>query len=235
MTREQLLEKSRDILFNAEMIKAVLEGKKTTTRRVIKLNDKNLDFVGHHPLDGKAVFCKNKNANWSTQKHELFKTPCYLKEILYARESAKILSMQNGKVKMLFKADNSVKEFEVSDKEYNRLYRYKDFDRWLSPYWQTKETARIFLRAIDVRVERLQDISENQMLREGLLSCSRCYHHNGNCKDFQSTRECKLKSEFTALWDGTIKKQDLNKYSWQANPWVWVIEFERIEQERENQ
>jgi tartrate dehydratase alpha subunit/fumarate hydratase class I-like protein len=67
-----------------------------------------------------------------------------------------------------------------------------------------KEAARIFLKVTNVRVERLQDITVEQAIKEGFNSVY----------------------EFNVLWDKTIKKQDLDKYGWNANPWVWVYEFE---------
>lgn len=70
-----------------------------------------------------------------------------------------------------------------------------------------KEAARLFLRVTGVRVERLQDIDDDGVVAEGL----------------------KIGDDFDVLWDSTIKKDDLPLYGWDANPWVWVIEFERRE------
>ena len=72
-----------------------------------------------------------------------------------------------------------------------------------------KEAARIFLRVTDVRVERLQDCGNMQAKDEGCTCCA----------------------QFIRVWDSTIKKPDLDRYGWAANPWVWVIEFERISKE----
>ena len=74
-----------------------------------------------------------------------------------------------------------------------------------------KEAARIFLRVTDVRVERLQDCGNMQAKDEG---CSCC-------------------SQFARIWDSTIKPADLDRYGWAANPWVWVISFERCEKPEE--
>lgn len=68
-----------------------------------------------------------------------------------------------------------------------------------------KEAARIWLKVTDVRMERLRDITWEDGYREGLENPAR----------------------FNDLWDSTIKKKDLPLYGWDANPWVWVIEFER--------
>ncbi len=80
-----------------------------------------------------------------------------------------------------------------------------------------KEAARIWLKVIDVRVERLQDITDEQAAKEG-------------CDDYTSTA-----LGFFNIWDSTIKKADIGRYGWDANPWVWVIEFSRCERPDENE
>ena len=81
-----------------------------------------------------------------------------------------------------------------------------------------KEAARIWLKVKDVRVERLQEITIDEIRNEGLTSMA---VHAGDM-------EIAL-SEWKNLWNSTIKKSDLDRYGWDANPWVWVIEFERCE------
>jgi hypothetical protein len=84
--------------------------------------------------------------------------------------------------------------------------------KWKPSIHMPREAARLFLRVTDVRVERLQDINldppgpKNQVVREGL----------------------RYLSDFIAVWDRTIKPADLHLYGWDANPWIQVIEFERI-------
>ena len=74
-----------------------------------------------------------------------------------------------------------------------------------------KDAARIFLRVTGVKEERLQEITDEQAEKEG-------------CSDYTSTA-----LGFSDVWDSTIKKSDIDKYGWKANPWVWVIGFEVIE------
>lgn len=82
--------------------------------------------------------------------------------------------------------------------------------RWRPSIHMPKEAARIFLRVTDVRVERLNAISIDEIAREGVQA------------DY-------MFPAFRELWDSTVKPADRNKYGWNANPWVWVIEFERVE------
>ena len=78
-----------------------------------------------------------------------------------------------------------------------------------------KEAARIWLKATDVRVERLQEITETQAQAEG-------------CNSGLLTGPCTARGQFENLWNSTIKKPDADKYGWSANPWVWVIELSLI-------
>lgn len=84
-----------------------------------------------------------------------------------------------------------------------------------------KEAARIWLKVTDVRVERLQEITEEQAKLEG-------------CNSGMLTGPCTARGQFENLWNNTIKKSDLDLYGWDANPWVWVIEFERREKSEVN-
>lgn len=83
-----------------------------------------------------------------------------------------------------------------------------------------KEAARIWLKVTDVRVERLQNITETQAQAEG-------------CDSGLLTGACTARGQFEYLWNSTIKKSDLDRYGWNASPWVWVIEFERCEKPEE--
>lgn len=89
---------------------------------------------------------------------------------------------------------------------------------WKPSLHMPKEAARLFLRVTNVRVERLQEITTNQIEQEGVETE---YPHvlNGEEKKYA----------FQNLWNSTIKKSDLDRYGWDANPYVWVIEFERCE------
>lgn len=82
-----------------------------------------------------------------------------------------------------------------------------------------KEAARIFLRVTNVRVEQLQDISGRGLIDEGLYSQKEL--SDGMMRDKFSA--------FEDFWNSTVKKSDLAKYGWDANPWVWIIEFEKVE------
>lgn len=105
--------------------------------------------------------------------------------------------------------------------------------RWHPSIHMPKEAARIWLKVTDVRVERLQDITEEQACMEGTDPWDEvCYENNGwhpTFSDPDSGGDPNMVDGFHKLWNSTIKKSDLDRYGWDANPWVWVIEFERCE------
>lgn len=88
-----------------------------------------------------------------------------------------------------------------------------------------KEAARIWLKVTNVRVEQLQDITEDGAEAEGVIDNRGFIHSPENEYD----RIYTAREHFIEIWDRTIKKSDLDSYGWDANPWVWVIEFERCE------
>ena len=120
---------------------------------------------------------------------------------------------------------------ETWKKALNGYYYYEDWQRndiaditkWEPSIHMPKEAARIWLKVTGVRVERLQEIASEQISREGVEVE---YPHvlNGEEKRYA----------FSTLWNSTIKKTDLDRYGWDANPFVWVIEFERCEKPEVN-
>ena len=100
---------------------------------------------------------------------------------------------------------------------------------WKPSIHMPKEAARIWLKVTDVKVERLQEITDKECIKEGI--------YPSNCRNCNATFGCDVcpdegydeVDEFVEVWDSTIKKFDLDRYGWDANPYVWVIEFERFE------
>ncbi len=191
----------RPILMNTEMVNAILAGRKTQTRRLIK--ERHLRVLDspyhkeHSEVPDKVLLEK------------LCELPYQSGDVLYVRESWCKGSLNGGAEQYFYRADDN------------------DFHcQWRPSIHMPKEAARIFLRVTGVRVERLQDVTLDDAIAEG---CQGKFIGSGECVG--AGWEILPEDEFADLWNSTIKKSDLGKYGWDANPWVWVIEFERISKE----
>lgn len=204
MTRGELLQVAKQILFNTDMVRAILYGRKTVTRRLPskRIEEKYLNYeewAGMVAPPGSTVLTEK-------QFYEQY-LPYQTGDILYVRET-----WEEWTGGYLYKAWTD---------GIHQPGTFLDMP-WRPSIHMPKEAARIFLRVTDVRVERLQDITWQQAADEG------CYGSTSDEPDplFHLPT---LRGEFSKLWDSTIKKSDLDRYGWDANPWVWVIEFERVE------
>ena len=236
----------KPILFNTEMVRAILDGRKTATRRLIKSqppydvqcplgyctdgykSEIGKFAFGSHKEGGKMIFCK---------------PPYQPGDILYVRETWRVgaWDIRNQMIAFDYKDGTCGELTYMHDRElFERLvnqsredarkakceYNGADFIwekgkspcRWHPSIHMPKEAARICLKVKDVRVELLQEITSEQIGREGVEVE---YPHvlNGEEKRYA----------FSTLWNSTVKKSDLDRYGWNANPWVWVIEFDRCE------
>ena len=153
-------------------------------------------------------------------------------DCLYVKETWHVSSVrgENGIYTWTcqYKSDMSEREIHTSDFEKYSAFGRKYFDRsgWIPSIFLPKEAARIFLRVKNVRTERLQEITEDGAMADG---CHGIFVGDGS--SIGSGWEKAPIDEFAALWDSTIKPKDRDKYGWNADPWVWVIEFERISKE----
>ena len=112
--------------------------------------------------------------------------------------------------------------------EYDAFIQKWADDKWHPSFHMPKETARLFLRVTDVRAERLQDMCLIDCLKEGgQLTIA----EQGDLV-IQGIR---ARDRFSSVWDSTIKTAELPLYGWEANPWVWVISFERVSREAANE
>lgn len=206
----------KPILFNTEMVRAILNGRKRCTRRIVKpqqfvgmLPDKCKNGVPEEFLKEKKFMFKPYCDMTDTELiNTSYKAPYQPGDILYVRETF----IQAAAHIFWYKADNNSWISEGL--------------RWKPSIHMPKEAARIWLKVTDVRVERLQDITGLSVQKEGIeLDPNEC----AGKFDFIS----ELFFLFQRLWDSTIKKSDLDCYGWDANPYVWVIEFERCEKPKE--
>lgn len=165
----------KPILFNTEMVRAILDGGKTQTRRPV--------HSAHLNRYASPKYCVG--------------------DILYVRETWGTWSPTFGTMPRIY---------------YRADYDAPDSIVWRPSIHMPKEAARIFLRVTDVKVERLQDITINDIEAEGISA------------DYAEIALSNPdRGKFIKLWNGTAS--DFDRYGWDANPWVWVIKFERISKE----
>lgn len=214
LNRKQITQKLSDILvsdrlmkpilFNTEMVKAILEGRKIVTRRLIKPKYSNThirwktDKYGtrlieiQNDVEGETYGRREDGTTWRKLLwYREIKPPYQVGDILYVRES-----WAEGYDGYIYRADDKMGD--------------KSVIIWHPSIHMPREAARIFLRVIDVKAEKLQDITVDGALHEG-ADISQGFKN------------------FISIWNSTIPEKDIKQYGWDANPYVWVISFERIE------
>lgn len=225
----------KPILFNAEMVRAILDGRKTVTRRSVKPQqiiglgcDKCPNNLPEEYIEQKMMLFKP----WCDMEDNelidaIYKPPYRPGDILYVRETIWQKTGHyldaNGETKTIY--CNEFKYF-ASDEKPEVGWNYSWATR--PSIHMPKEAARIFLKVTNVRVERLHDMKDEDCEKEGLENfCRKCSALFSNCDT--CLNDGGIKEDFKELWNSTIKKSDLDIYGWEANPCVWVIEFERCE------
>jgi hypothetical protein len=186
--------KERPILFSGPMIRAILEGRKTQTRRIV--NPQPFTFPKQHPGQREIIREIERKGNRYGQPGER----------LWVRETWRQFGAQH-----LYRAD-----FEPG----------KDVCAWKPSIHMPRFACRLLLEITSIRVERLQSISENDAVAEGIepLAHLDIKKYGWRFKDYIGSSACLPIASFQTLW------QSINgPESWNQNPWVWVIEFKRIE------
>ena len=217
------------ILFNTDMVRAILDGKKTVTRRLIKSQPPYdvqcpLGYCtdGYKSEIGKFAFGSHENGG----KMIFCKPPYQPGDILYVRETVW------QKIGYYLDVDGETKpswykefKYVATDEKPETGWNYSWAKR--PSIHMPKEAARIWLKVKDVWVEQLQECGKDWCLdieKEGVVTPQNPILYINDDEFHDALRE-----EFQKLWNSTIKKSDLDIYGWDANPWVWVIEFERCE------
>lgn len=210
----------KPILFSTEMVQAILEGRKTQTRRVLKLKTP-VDIAGvevdcYLRLDLIPTNMQVFYANKTDKQINLYSDNEYAKykpgDVLWVRET-----FGTTTIGTMYKANVCSPDCD------------KPLSGWKPSLFMPKEAARIFLKVTNVRCERLQDISEEDAIAEGIERYGPFGefkgdpHPSGGMMRFRAYS--KAARAFQDLWDSINAK----KHPWKSNPWVWVYDFERIE------
>lgn len=209
------------ILFNTQMVKAIMEGRKTQTRRLIKPQPTSMLTLIPYRKWG------------STSQMHVWTPPACAGDVLWVREAWRTETVWQGSYigyEIAYKAGGK----ETFAGFPPMLPNEKGV--WRPSIHMPKEAARIFLRVTGVGTERLHDMTDRDAEEEGIgtlyledvgfgdkdYGCMKYLEGKGGYVGLQV-------EQFAHLWDSTIKKPDIPRSGWEANPWVWVIRFEKID------
>ncbi len=237
----------KPILFNMEMTQAIMAGRKNTTRRVIKPKYSNTDLKMFTNKYGTRLVERQNDApaDYSkTAADGTKRTICHLTaieevkpkykrgELLYIRETWRIQAANRfqASAKIEFKAGGESQTIQFANggnddadrSDYDAfMEKWDNGQKWHPSIFMPKQAARIFLRVVDARVGQLQDMRQEDFIKEGVrlttieaadlvIGCDRAW------------------KRFASVWNGTMTPADRALYGWEANPWVWVYEFQQI-------
>lgn len=192
----------KPILFNGDMVRAILDGRKTQTRRVMKPQP---NPITNGPVDHLKIYTSGWMEGESAPKYVLEKCPYGQPgDLLYVKEAfAKNISgCPNG---ITYRADHVNPR---GDGPVNPI-------KWTSARFMPRSASRITLRIIDVRVQRVQEIGESDAMSEGVVS------------KFDGQKYFPIGYVFKELWDSINAKRG---FGWDVDPWVWCISFEHVKQ-----
>ena len=192
----------RPMLFSTPMVEAIMADRKTQTRRLVK--EIPLDAPYFEDVDGVPMACDQDGDWWPAVRFSRIQPG----DIIWVRETWCALPVSPGG------------HTRIPERYYYRAGPDVRPDGWKGPWRPSihmpRTAARLFLRVEDVRMERLHKIMDaptgpdNPVVKEG----------------------CTYGFEFIAIWDNTIKPAERTRYGWNADPWVWVYDFERIKNGR---
>ncbi len=205
--------KEKPILFSPPMVKAILENRKTMTRRIFKRVMKKYVAYRNHC----AEILDDSREPLSEKEFYEVNSPYQKGDILWVREMWRCMGFDDEpeNPKMLIQYHDETSRW-VTMRSYERFKKFAVcWAGWKPSIHIPREASRLFLKVLSVRVERLQDIIEEDAIREGMPeSMTGASDYSIRC--------------FHSLWD-SLNAKPKRGYSWENNPWVWVIEFERIE------
>ncbi len=213
----------RPILFNTDMVLAILDGRKTVTRRLVKKSQCILHSKEEpSELKKEDLFAPLDDMAYRTLIKCIYKSPCKPGDILYVRETWEFLPC----VECMDEGPSCNIEpvvYDDGDCESEGCFVYKASHprpgrvSWTPSIHMPKEAARIWLRVTNVRVERLHDMTLDDFLAEGVVIRPEAFNDHENAY-------MQARSEFAKIWDSTIRESQTD-----LNPYVWVIAFERCE------
>ncbi|HDN2631396.1 hypothetical protein ABK935_01095 [Klebsiella aerogenes] len=229
----------RGMIFNGEMVRAILDSRKTQTRRIVKGTDGTVKFCKEWDINGEEIFVVLGEKDHTGMNPVLGAISCPFGGVgdrIWVRETFSCIGNEDGH-------PVDAKGNLCTREEAQRIYRASaiqkpnNYGLWSSPdgldfegAWtpsihMPRWASRILLEITEVRIERLREISQADAEAEGVGKLKKGFWKNyqPGWTEFQLT----ARGSFATLW-----KSIYGDESWYADPWVWVIEFKRIEEVR---
>lgn len=209
----------RGMIFNSEMVRAILDGRKTQSRRIMNVQPENSELglrrvvESKNGIDDGKYFWSQSDATGLKSRSKPFACPFgAVGDRIWVREAFRVHSRATDVATLVYKASERNSWTEQTHRVPVAVCNKPATpEKWTPSLHMPRWASRILLEITDVRVERLKSISDRDALREG---CSAADMKSGDC----------VADVFARLW-ASIYGSD----SWNANPWVWVIEFKRVE------
>lgn len=204
--------KERPIIFGTESIKAILDGRKTQTRRLNSLKN-----INNNPDQWKVDYLEHGIAGFRNTEKLLREIKCPYGKVggqLWVREK-----LESDGATWMYSADRKFITLQKSDPKVPEMISWAHHKKtnYCSAIYMPRWASRIDLEIVDIRVERLQDISAYDIEQEIFVSHYPCEEPTA---EYEGVHRCKegAKNDFMKGWD------EINpKYPWESNPWVWVI------------
>ncbi|MDR6350870.1 hypothetical protein [Pantoea sp. SORGH_AS_0659] len=221
--------RERGIIFNAEMVRAVLEGRKTQTRRIMKVQPESNQLgllritASTNRSDTGKYHWAESNATGNHVRSKLFACPFgAVGDRLWVREAFRVHSRPTDVATLVYKSSEKQSWTHQTHRvPIEKCNKPAVVDKWTPSIHMPRWASRITLEITGVRVERLWDITEDDAKAEGCTF---------EALRFQpGTREVEEMGHTAVYQFGGLWQSIYGEESWQANPWVWVIEFKRVE------
>ena len=213
------------ILFSTPMVQAIIEGRKSMTRRVMKPQP--------YLEDGSTIWSYSKDSFGSLPPNKMTESPFGFKcpygqvgDVLWVREKTCYVMIEHAHDLLVgFRERRQIIYGTDFHEDWMKYAKEKYLYKWEPSLFMPKAACRIFLKITDIRVERLQDITEQDAVGEGIEEAE--FDNVNKCRVFKhygyQNAVTDAKDSFQSLWHSINGEE-----SWNANPWVWVVEFKKV-------
>ncbi|WP_165708277.1 hypothetical protein [Pectobacterium polaris] len=218
--------KERGIIFNGDMVRAILDGRKTQTRRMVKPTPDYPQILETRLAESGCVFAVHANRHHASEGR--FRWDCPFGQPgdrLWVREAFRVMGKATDVARLMYKASERNSFTESTRTVPVDVCTKQSSQKWTPSIHMPRWASRITREIIGVRVERLNDISEEDCWAEGIDAVDGRFE-NAEIIDMAVKIGCCIedaKPMFALLWQSIYGAE-----SWDANPWVWVIEFKHI-------